>query len=74
MKYYVAKGPIKELGYEWEISFYKMEPNGVADVIRIKDDVITIDHIIHLNFWYVKKHCKEITKEEYESMITYKPE
>ena len=69
MRYYVVKWPIDALGYKWDVSYYKMRSDIEADVIMVKDDIITVNHIFYLNPIYVSKYCKEITKEEYESML-----
>lgn len=69
MRYYVAKGPIDVLGYKWDISYYKMRSDREADIIRIKDDIVTVNHVNYLNPIYVSKYCKEITQEEYESIL-----
>lgn len=69
MRYYVAKGPINALGYKWDIAYYKMRSNREADIIRIKDGTISVDHIFHLNPMYVSKYCKEITKEDWNSVL-----
>jgi hypothetical protein len=69
MRYYVAKGPIDALGYKWDVSYYKMRSDREADIIRIKDDIITVNHNPYLNPIYVSKYCEEITKEAYESIL-----
>lgn len=35
MKYYIAEGPLKEFGYKWLVSYYKIEPYGFANILRI---------------------------------------
>jgi hypothetical protein len=70
MRYYVAKGPIKEAGYTWDLSLYKVNDQMYTEVIRFyPDDTIIKDIVKSLNFFFIQKHCKKITKEEYESIL-----
>ena len=70
MRYYVAKGPIPFLRYDWCISYYKVSYNMKTEVIRVyADDTITKDTIQHINDIYINKYCQEISQEEYEQML-----
>ena len=70
MKYYVSKGPHPNLGHTWDLSYYKMSSDRESEVIRIHlNGSITCDRLLFLNPLYVARYCKEITKEEYESIL-----
>ena len=38
MRYYVAKGPIKEARYTWNLSLYKVNDRMYAEIIRFYPD------------------------------------
>lgn len=41
-----------------------------AEAIRFySDGTIVKDIIKHFSFYFISKHCKQISKEEYESML-----
>lgn len=70
MRYYIAKGPIEKFGHEWIYSYYKVHPDNRAEVVRFHSDGRVVnDTIRHLNYLFVIRFCKEITEEEYESML-----
>ena len=70
MRYYVAKGPIENAGYTWDLSLYKVDVHMSAEAIRFySDGTIVKDIIKHFSFYFISKHCKQISKEEYESML-----
>jgi hypothetical protein len=70
MRYYVTKGPMDEFGCTWDLSLYKVNMHLCAEVIRFyPDDTITKKVIQHVNFFFIDKYCKEITQEEYESIL-----
>ena len=70
MKYYIAKGPIKETGYKWDVSYYEVDNDMSTKAIRIfPDGFIKIDHIFKLSKFFIEKHCKEITEEEYNLIL-----
>ena len=70
MRYYVAKGPIKEAGYTWDLSLYKVNDRMYAEIIRFYPSGTIIKDIVQsLNFFFIEKHCKKISQQEYESML-----
>lgn len=70
MRYYIAEGPLERYGYQWIYSYYKVYPDRHAKATRFySDGRIINDDIRRLNAAFVEEHCKEITKEEYESML-----
>lgn len=46
MRYYVAKGPIKEAGYTWDLSLYKVNDRMYAEIIRFYPDGTIIKDIV----------------------------
>ena len=70
MRYYVAKGPIKEARYTWDLSLYKVNDLMYAEIIRFYPDGTIIKDIVKsLNFYFIQKYCKKISKEKYESIL-----
>lgn len=70
MKYYIAKGPLRRFGYEWKYSYYKVYPDHHAEATRFYSDGSIVNDIIQrLNSEFVSHYCKEITEEEYESIL-----
>jgi hypothetical protein len=70
MKYYIAKGPIEKFKHEWAYSYYKVYPDRSAEATRFySDGKIVNDTIRCFNVIFISNHCKEITEEEYESML-----
>lgn len=70
MKYYKAKGPIPNADYKWNISYYKMHPGGYAEAIRIwQDGSISKSTINKFSKYFINLHCREITREKYESIL-----
>lgn len=69
MKYYVAKGPIPNLGYKWYLSYYKTSSIDVEVTRFYSNGHIVKTTFGNLNPIFISKYCKEITKEEYESML-----
>lgn len=69
MKYYVAEGPLKEFGYKWLVSYYKIKTNGFANILRIwpNGNITKIDIFVCSDF--LEKYCKEITEEEYNLIL-----
>lgn len=70
MRYYVAKGPINDIGYTWDLSLYKVDIQIRAEVIRFyPDDTINKEVIQHINPFFIKTYCQEISQEEYEQTL-----
>lgn len=70
MRYYVAKGPIKNTGYTWDLSLYKVDVHMSAEAIRFySDGRIVKDIIKHINFYFIENFCKKISQEEYEQIL-----
>lgn len=70
MKYYIAEGPIKEAGYEWDVSYYEVDDYMSTKATRIfSDGSVKIDRIFKLSSFFIERHCKEITEEEYNLML-----
>lgn len=70
MKYYISKGPLRRFGYEWTYSYYKVDSYNRAEVIRFySDGSVVNDTIRSLNDIFISHYCKEITEEEYESIL-----
>ena len=70
MRYYIAEGPIKSLGYEWTYSYYKVYHDYHAEVTRFYSDGRIVNNTVwRLHSAFVENNCKEITKEEYESIL-----
>ena len=70
MRYFVAKGPIYKVGYRWNYSYYKMHPDRRTEATRFYSDGRIVNDIIKkFNNYFIVHNCKEITKEEYESML-----
>lgn len=70
MNYYVAKGPIRKYCYDWLYSYYEVSPTLEARVFRIFHSGRTEQSTIRcISLGYIRKYCKKITKEEYESIF-----
>ena len=70
MKYYIAKGPLKRFGYKWIYSYYKMCPGNYTEVVRFYSNGRIVNNTIgSLNPDFISHYCKEITEEEYESIL-----
>lgn len=70
MKYYIAEGPLEEHGYQWIYSYYKVYPDCHAEATRFySDGRVVNDTIRHFSAIFISHYCKEITVEEYESML-----
>ena len=70
MRYYVARGPIKYTICTWKLSLYEVNARMYAKVIRFySDGTITKDIVKCINPYFIKRHCKEISQEEYEQTL-----